>query len=134
MSIVETRRERSLKFEFALRLKETFNPENEEHRAIAFEAYEAAVILLEPMRLRKLKAKDIDHRFLELLEFVILPYHRLVSQHGLEFFERLRKTGEDFPELGLLRTRKHDLIEKWKETYSKKRQFETPYEQDQSEE
>ena len=120
--LIATRSKRSEKFRNALWLKEQgFDPEHPGHRQTLIEAYEEAKILLEPLHLKRLKEKDLDQRFLELLEFVIIPYHRLVSQHGMEFFERLRKNGGDFEELAMLRMRRHDLVEHWRETYSKRR-------------
>lgn len=123
MDIVATRTDRSMKFEQALRLKGCtldLSAESEDLQIIDA-AYKAARVLMEPMRLRQLKPKDYDQRFLDLLESVILPYHRLVSQHGLEYFERLRKAPDSsrFEELGLLRRRKRALIEAWKKEYSK---------------
>lgn len=122
MTIKETCLERSTKYAAALELREYFDPENPADIQVLWEAYQASLILLEPLRLRSLRLKDMDHRFLEILEFVLKPYHHLVSQHGLEYFDRIRKleNASEFPELGLLRVRKHDLVEKWKETYSRK--------------
>lgn len=125
MSLKETRLERSAKFLRAIALRGRaydLDPEGEDFKTIK-EAYQAAEPLLEPMRLRRLKDKDLDQRFLEILEYLILPYHRLVSQHGMEYFDKIRQHPDSsiYPELALYRTRKRDLVEKWKKTYSKKR-------------
>lgn len=95
-------------------------PDSPEFDAIK-EAYTAAEELLEGLRLRHLKDNELDQRFLEILQHQIMPYHKLISQHGMEYFDRLRQADDRhiFPELTLYRSRRRDIVRVWQTTYKR---------------
>ena len=117
-------KERMTLFLAALDLKLSLNLSDPSHVEILKAAYNAFWPLVEDLRLRHLKDEDLDGRFIEIIEYRILPWHRIYSQHPISYWTNLRSMGVDpanFPEIGLYRTRRSDLVQSWKNAYSKKR-------------